>query len=111
MTVLFCFPHRPDHKTSVMARNAVVLFLPGKRIFDEKGKAAIDRGINGRWRRWGPIGQYKSSEAEKSQSCNECSHIAIGRADLASKNATVSINRARSVYRVHDAMFTGNRPF
>ena len=40
----FCITHRPDHETGVMARDAIVLVLPGHSIFGQEGNAAIDRG-------------------------------------------------------------------
>src|SRR4051794_38263369 len=79
MALLFCLSHRPDHKTSVMARNAVVFLLPGKRIFGEKGKSAIDRCINARRRRRRAIGQRESRQAKEGQGCNDFSHTTIGR--------------------------------
>ena len=46
MAALLGLAHRPDHEAGMVARDAVVLLLPGQRVLGQKGEAAIDRGID-----------------------------------------------------------------
>ena len=93
-----------------MARNAAVFFLPGKRIFDEKGKSAINRYIDDGSRRWRPIGQHESRETEKKQAAMSF-RISQSVAPILQTKTPLSRLTVHVQYTaIHDAMLTVASP-